>query len=54
MLLNETLKIRIKDTDKEKIREFAKSVDMSMSSFIFKCVMDKIKEMEETNHEAKW
>ena len=49
MLLNETLKIRIKDTDKEKIREASRTLDMSMSSFIFKCVMDKIKEMEENN-----
>ena len=53
MLKNETLKIRIKDSDKEKIREASRALNMTMTSFIFKCVMDKIKEMEETNNEAK-
>ena len=53
MLLNETLKIRIKDTDKEKIRGASRTLEMTMTSFIFKCVMDKIKEMEDANSETK-
>lgn len=45
MLLNETIKLRIKSSDKEKIREVAKLLDMNMSTFLYKCAMDKIEEI---------
>ena len=45
MLLNDTIKLRIKDSDKEKIREVANLLDMNMSRFIYKCVMNKVEEI---------
>ena len=45
MTLNKILKLRIKESDKEKIREVANSLDMNMSSFVLKCVLDKVEEI---------
>lgn len=45
MLLDQVLRLRLKESDKEKIREVAKSLDMNMSSFVLKCVMDKVEEI---------
>ena len=48
-MLDEIFRLRIKSEEKEKIRETAKALNMNMSKFVLKCVMEKIKEMEETN-----
>ena len=44
-MLDKVLRIRIKSDDKEKIREVAKFLDMNMSRFMYKCVMDRIDEI---------
>ena len=48
-MLDEILRLRLNKIDKEKIRAAAKSLNMNMSKFVLKCVMDKVEEILKEN-----
>ena len=45
MLLDEKLQIRIKDTDKEKLRKASKFLGITLSRFVVNCALEKAEEI---------